>query len=200
MSPMTDDTHADDSRGSLGGQLPAVEPPVGLEARVKATLEARGLVTPAGSAHERTPASRRLAASAWMPRLGFLAAGLLLGFLARTALGTTGGRPPAAATGGQYVLLLYGDPPDDTGAVHVAREREYGRWASQLTRGARWVAGHELGDVIASLGQSDAVASAPERLAGYFVIDAASRERAAEVARSCPHLKYGGRVVVMAVE
>jgi len=36
-------------------------------------------------------------------------------------------------------------------------------------------------------------------LAGYFVIAAPSPERATEVARTCPHLKYGGRVVVMTI-
>jgi hypothetical protein len=134
-----------------------------------------------------------------MRRLGLVAAGVLLGVLARSGLGSTGGRPSGAAVAGQYVLLLYGHAPDDTGSVHLAREREYGRWASQLTGGVRWVAGHELGDVVESLGAQSAGATA-ERLAGYFVIDAPSRARAAEVARTCPHLKYGGRVVVMAIE
>jgi hypothetical protein len=98
------------------------------------------------------------------------------------------------------VLLLYGDTPDDTGAVRVAREREYGRWASTLGGGVRWVGGYELADVVARL--EPAVrppAASQDRLAGYFVIEAPSRERATEVARSCPHLKYGGSVVVMAV-
>jgi len=182
--------NADDGRGSLRDRLPAAEPPAKLAERVKRTLEARELLTPLDST-----SSRR---GPWAARIGYLAAGILLGFAARGALGTPSGRAAAAATAGQYVLLLYGDPADDTGAVHVAREREYGRWASELTGGVRWVAGHELGDVIGTLGpQSDALAR--DRLAGYFVIDAPSRERAAEVARSCPHLKYGGRVVIMAV-
>jgi len=190
MKPRSNDMNADDGRGSLRDRLPAAEPPAKLAERVKRTLEARELLTPLDST-----SSRR---GPWAARIGYLAAGILLGFAARGALGTPSGRAAAAATAGQYVLLLYGDPADDTGAVHVAREREYGRWASELTGGVRWVAGHELGDVIGTLGpQSDALAR--DRLAGYFVIDAPSRERAAEVARSCPHLKYGGRVVIMAV-
>ena len=183
MMRMTNDISTGEGRGSLRDRLPAVEPPTELAARVKATLEHRGLV------RRRSP---------WVARLGYIAAGILLGFAIRGALGTSSGRPPAAATAGQYVLLLYGNPPDDTGAVHAAREREYGRWASELTGGVRWVAGHELDDVIEALGPPGGSVGT-DRLAGYFVIDAPSRERAAEVARSCPHLKYGGRVVVMAI-
>jgi len=194
---MTHDTDADEGRGALRDRLRAPEPPSELADRVKATLEARGLVRQADSTPLSVSTGPRRRAR--ISRIGYLAAGLLLGFAARGALGVTGGRPSAAATAGQYVLLLYGDPPDDTGAVHVAREREYGRWASELRGGVRWVAGHELGAVIESLGPSTA-APFTDRLAGYFVIDAPSRERATEAARSCPHLKYGGRVVVMAVE
>jgi hypothetical protein len=183
---MANDFNIGEGRGSLRDRLPAIEPPTELASRVTATLEARRLVR-----RDRSP---------WVSRLAYIAAGILLGLTLRGALGTTSGRPPAAATAGQYVLLLYGDPPDDTGAVHVAREREYGRWASELTGGVRWVAGHELGDVVDVLGvRAENTLAAHDRLAGYFVIDAPSRERAAEVARSCPHLKYGGRVVVMAV-
>ena len=196
MTRMTNDFNADEGRGSLRDRLPAVEPPPELAERVRATLETRGLITQLDSDIPAPTLPRR---NAWIARLGYLAAGVLLGFFARSALGTTGGGPSAAATAGQYVLLLYGDPADDTGAVHVVREREYGRWASELTGGVRWVAGHELGDVIETLGPPSG-SLANDRLAGYFVIDASSRERAAEVARSCPHLKYGGRVVVMAVE
>jgi len=196
MTRMTNDFNADEGRGSLRHRLPAVEPPPELAERVRATLETRGLIRRLDSGAPAPTLARR---NAWIARLGYVAAGVLLGFVARNALGTTGGRPPTAATAGQYVLLLYGDRADDTGAVHVVREREYGRWASELTGGVRWVAGHELGDVIETLGPPSG-SLANDRLAGYFVIDAPSRARAAEIARSCPHLKYGGRVVVMAVE
>jgi hypothetical protein len=127
-------------------------------------------------------------------------AGFLLGVAVRGALESTSVVRANSAAAGRYVLLLYGDPPGDTGAVHVSREREYGRWASSLAGGARWVGGHELAEVIDELGPAAAPrVSSGERLAGYFVIDAPTRERAADVARSCPHLKYGGRVVLMAI-
>ena len=204
MSNDSDD--ADRGRGGLQDRLRRIEPPADLAPRVQATLESRGLVKApnaggvgtadlAGARPRQADGTR----AAWAFRAGLLAAGFLFGLLARTALSNSGGRPSEASVAGQYVLLLYGDTPGDTGVVHVAREQEYGRWASSL-KDARWVGGHELADVVERLGPAGAPTVPPsDRLAGYFVIEAPSRERAAEVARSCPHLKYGGRVVVMSI-
>jgi hypothetical protein len=36
----------------------------------------------------------------------------------------------------------------------------------------------------------------PDDLVGFFLVQAPSREAAAFLAAECPHLKYGGRVVV----
>jgi hypothetical protein len=192
----------DDGRGSLRGPLPAVEAPPELSGRVKATLESRGLLR---SPNDNRPdagsaaVARRRRVTTWALGAGLDAAGFVIGLVASGTLGRAGGRP-ASAPPGQYVVLLYGDPADDTGAVHVAREQEYGRWASTLSDGARWVGGHELADVVERLEPAGSTPVAyGDRLAGYFVIEAPSRERAADVARSCPPLKYGGRVVVMAV-
>jgi hypothetical protein len=38
-----------------------------------------------------------------------------------------------------------------------------------------------------------------DRLAGYFVIGAASRAEAERIAATCPHLRHGGRVLVKAI-
>lgn len=198
---MTNDTDgADRGRGGLRDRLSGIEPPADLERRVRRTLESRGLVRQ-DATHPSIPlpvgGSRR---AIWIARVGLLAAGVAIGLLVKGSFGTGDGRPSGAAVAGQYVLLLYGDPADDTGAVHVAREREYGRWASTITDGAKWVGGHELADVVERLGPATEVSSASaDRLAGYFVIEAPSRERATEIARSCPHLTYGGRIVIMTI-
>ena len=194
---MNDTDGSDRGRGGLRDRVPHVEPPADLEQRVRATLESRGLVR-----QDAIPPAVRLAGSrraAWLARVGLLAAGVVIGVLAKSSVGSSGGRPSGAAVAGQYVLLLYGDPADDTGTVHVAREREYGQWAATLRDGAKWVGGHELADVVDRLGPASPVSPTADRLAGYFVIEAPSRQRAAEVARSCPHLKYGGRIVVMTI-
>jgi len=190
----TEPNDTDAGRGGLRAHVSSAEPPRELASRVLGTLESRGLVS---------PAKRR--GSPWISRIAVLAAGLVLGILARSAFqeqresrGTIAVQSPID----QYVLLLYGDTPGDTGAVHVAREAEYGRWASALGAGVRWVGGHELHDVVAQFGDSTSPVGSdapPERLAGFFVIEAQSREQAAHVARTCPHLKYGGRVIVMTV-
>ena len=183
-APNDDDT----GRGALRTHLGAPEPDLELESRVRRTLITRGLVRPSPTR-----------ASAWLSRAGLLAAGVLLGVVIRgNWTGQSDSRP--ATQPGQYVLLLLGETLGDTGAVHAAREREYGQWAASLTGGARWVGGHELGAVVDDIGPRPPGTPGADRLAGYFVIDAPSRERAAEVARTCPHVKYGGRVVVMEVE
>lgn len=180
---MIDDPN--DGRGGLRTRLSDPEPPVALQRRVRETLAARGLV--------RQQPSR---AAAWVQRGALIAAGFLFGFIARPASRTA----PSASADGQYVLLLYGDPVDDTGAVHTAREREYGRWASALPDDARWTGGHELGEVVADIRPARGAPLRNDRLAGYFVITASSREGAVRAARSTPHLTYGGRVVLMEVE
>lgn len=176
-----------DDRGGLRTRLPRVSPPAGLERRVLDTLASRGLIRSRPGWNVR-----------WAAGAGLVAAGFILGIL---TTGTRRGTGPFEPTGrmAQYALLLYGDTPGDTGTVHAARASEYGRWASALSAGARWVGGHELGRVIETVGPSAGRAAAGDRMAGYFIIEAASPERAAEVARSSPHVRYGGRVVVMSI-
>src|SRR5262245_35750770 len=93
---MTGHNEIDSGRGALRDALARPEPPPALAGRVRATLEARALV--------RRPASLR---TVWLTRAGLLAAGILIGVLARSV-----SREPTEAardTRGQYVLLLFGD-------------------------------------------------------------------------------------------
>ena len=188
---INDPNDADDGRGSLREHVGAAGPPSALAGRVRATLEARGLV-------RQPPARPRT----WAVRSGLLAAGVVIGFVMGFASRAAARPTPVAvpSTAPQYVLLLYGDPVDDTGAVHSAREREYGRWASSLRDPVSWVGGHELGEVVAELAPTGSTPLRSDRLAGYFVIAAASRAQASAAARSVPHLAYGGRAVLMEVE
>ena len=72
-----------------------------------------------------------------------------------------------------------------------------------MRRNGRFVAGEKLEDggrVVSSSGES--AVPAPDSqggVAGYFVFGAKSLEDAVAIARSCPHVKHGGRITVRAV-
>lgn len=167
----------DDSagRGGLRDHLPPHRAPAGLRDRVHGTLASRGA---AGRSRLR--------------RWGGLAAAAVLLFVAGVGTGRATQPAPASAPAATYALLLYGghETPNE---VPGARAQEYGRWAANLT-GARFVSGEELGPVVGAYGPT--APSSQERVEGFFLIDAPTDTAAIAVARQCPHLKYGGRVVL----
>jgi hypothetical protein len=97
-----------------------------------------------------------------------------------------------------YMLLLYDvtpTPPEE----EAARVSEYGAWARRVGAGGNLKGAEKLKDETIVLGP--AFAGREEgTLGGFFVIAAETRERALEIARGCPHLRYGGRVVVRPVD
>jgi hypothetical protein len=169
-------------------------PPSDLRARVLRTLRAQGLLRPAGR---------------WGPPAVRVAAGLLL-----FALGGLAGRltaPQAPAVGGtgmpRYMLLLYADEEFQWDVPETRLVEEYRDWAVGL-RAARFVRGERLDELELMLTSGDAVPGAPLAgraarsrigLSGYFVIEAASWEDAVALARTCPHLRYGGRIALRPV-
>jgi hypothetical protein len=79
-------------------------------------------------------------------------------------------------------------------------------WASAERKDGAVEGGEKLKDgddvAIEPDGSIGPVAPAPgaSRLAGYFVIRAADRRTALEIARTCPHVRYGGRIVLREIE
>ena len=110
----------------------------------------------------------------------------------------------------EYVLLLHENagefaslPPDQQKAA-VA---EYQAWGGQLAEAGHLVGGQKLaedaGRVMAqSNGHIDVStpALAGESIGGLFHVRADSYERVVELARSCPHLKYGNRIEIRQVD
>jgi hypothetical protein len=149
-----------------------VDPPPALETRVVMALRERGLLR----------RKRRL----WPGAAA--AAALLAAFAAGWSLGARGREPVATAP--RYVLLLYGAA---TSGGEVDRVSEYREWARGVRAGGRVTGGERLGDEdIATFGAE------PPRTAirGYFVLEAASDRDAAAIARTHPHVRHGGSVVV----
>jgi len=107
-----------------------------------------------------------------------------------------------------FVLLLEEDSSFQhapTGSESV-RVNEYRDWAIGIAQSGHAISGEELSAenlTIVSTNGAVAIESidpTEPRVGGYFVIRAQSLEQAAQLASSCPHLRYGGRVVIRRVQ
>jgi hypothetical protein len=109
---------------------------------------------------------------------------------ARRGAGTPDGRMP------QYVLLLLEDSTFRGGAQvgHDSLVAEYSAWAGELAGTGNLIMGEELDPAAYPLG--NVTLEGVNRVTGLFVITAESLEKAMGIARSCPHLRYGGGLVV----
>jgi hypothetical protein len=60
------------------------------------------------------------------------------------------------------------------------------------------ISGLKLQDSSAALGETDTAASF--ELAGLFLVTARDMEEVRRIAETCPHLRYGGGIVIRPVE
>ena len=188
---------SDAERRALESLATEAPPPPGVEDRVVEELSRRGAFAP-----RRRPQAAFMAAAAAAAAL--FAAGVLVGAGARSFRREP---PPAGHAGAsvepRFALFLLDEPPGGA-AEEPARVAEYKRWAAGLP-GGRLVAGEKLGDDARLLTSAPTAPEAPatgtagdgaNALRGYFVIRAPDFARALEVARTCPHLRRGGRILV----
>jgi len=167
----------DDPQDPLPGLRIDVRPPPALRARVHASLTQRGFLARAGP-------NRTLRAV-----LGVAAAALLV------FLGYAAGRAPShpPTQDGRFVLLLYESPGHTVDRPEAELVEEYSAWARSL--GAAFELGEKLADESIVLGGTP-TAEEGDVVAGFFVLRAANVAEARRLAQSCPHLRYGGRIVV----
>jgi hypothetical protein len=133
----------------------------------------------------------------------------LLLFAGGLAIGRLGGPPRSAEDGRpRFALFLYEGPEYDQPPPDgmVQRVQEYVAWATEQRANGAVVDGEKLREdadlAIEPDGSTGEVAAVPgaSRLAGYFVVRADDRRAAAEIARTCPHVRYGGRIVIREIE
>lgn len=162
-----------------------ISPPPAVEERIVAALKRRGLI------RSGLPGVR---AARW---LGAVAASVAIagaGYL----LGRASTRPPAPPEPRYALFLLRGAeegtlPPRE----EATRVEEYRSWAKGLAGDGRYVTGEKLEDRAGRLGAPDSSAAPPqEELRGFFVISASDFDDALAVARGCPHLRHGGKILV----
>lgn len=115
------------------------------------------------------------------------------------------GAGQAPSSDGGFLLLLYvdGDYQAPRTGSELDRIEEYRNWARQVARRGIPIRGERLaGEGLRLTGGQGGVRQEPvvsDTLSGYFVVGVTNRREAEEVARSCPHLRYGGRLVVKAI-
>ena len=176
----------------------AATPPPHLKGRVLRSLEQRGLLQ---------VTTWSVARRSGRP-IGAVAAGVLL-FAAGVAFGRRS-MVSAADTRPSFALLLYegadfhGDRPESALIV------EYRAWAESLRARGVLVRGEALdtatqlmrqtpqGVQVQSDGGGRGV-SDQGVLTGFFIIHAADEAEAVAVARTCPHLRHGGRIALRRV-
>jgi hypothetical protein len=174
-------------------------PPPALEERVVDALKAKQLIVTA------TGGTRMKMQYAINAAIAIVA--MVAGLAAGQRLDGTAPQPAEAVTGNQYALLLYENEsyrdPDPGGME--ARIAEYSQWAREVAGTGRYVAGEKLTDDALLLmpdGARNRTIPAAEQgeLEGFFIISASDLEEAAEIAATCPHLRYGGTVSLRRIE
>ncbi len=178
-----------------------VDPPPRLKRRVDRTLRARGLLASGRPSWQRTMLATAAA-------LGLLLSGFALGSLATGGEPEPGGPETLEVAGADepgFLLLLYEDADFQPAIQEAALVAEYGKWAAEVAGDGVTITGQKLGETSLllesphgdALSVQDRESGSPiGRLGGYFVLSTDDRAQALEIARSCPHLRHGGRILV----
>lgn len=130
-----------------------------------------------------------------------LAAALVLVWIGRGWLMPEASTRPA---GDRYVLLLRDGEYDDSNMTpEMMRDRvaEYVQWSNEWGEKGRPMSGEKLTQEAVRFGPGANEKIDPSlTLAGFFVFAADSLPQAEAVAKSCPHLKYGGAIELRKVD
>ncbi len=174
-------------------------PPPALENRVVNALHRKGLLRREGKSFRPRLRMMLLAAT---PSLASLLLGVFLGSWLWPAEQVS---PILTSPLPRFLLLLRN--PADTFRSDIPPEKlrtEYAAWAGRLAETGAFLQGEELEDrhrlLTASSVESGADRLAPSGpVSGYFLIQARDSEQAAQIARGCPHLSYGGAIELRAL-
>ena len=111
----------------------------------------------------------------------------------------------------EYVLLLRSSPekPRETSPETIRQSvLEYSAWARKTAEQGHLLQGEKLKDEAKMLsrvnGNLEIAGEEPDEakkmVEGFFVIKAETYQQAVEIAKDCPHLKYGGKIEVREIE
>ena len=158
-------------------------PPRGLEEATVAALRERGLVR---------PMPRRLAAAAALVAV----AATLVVAVGWSVMHRSAAPAPVPQASPRFVLLLYAGT-DPIGGTPDTRRREYAQWVRDVAAGGAAISGEELSENAREVPpRADAQPIAGPLPRGFFVVGAPDLDAAQRIASTCPHLRYGGRIVI----
>jgi len=180
---MTDDDLTAEERDRLRrARIDPVAPPA-LEDRTVEALRQRGLLR-----RSRHP----LMAVAWPTAAALaLAVGAMWLVTQRSSSSSAG-----IAPGPRFVLLLYAGSDPVTGTADE-RRREYAQWARDIASRGVPISGEELSEEAHQIPPGgDAPPAFSPLPRGFFIVQAPDLASAERLASTCPHLRYGGRIVV----
>ena len=175
-----------------------VAPPRRLEDDTVAILRERGLVRP--PLRIRSLASARWTWAIAATLVALFGWGIAREFR-RAPSGVATNSVAAAIAGPRYMLLLYAGGTPVAGTPDT-RRREYADWARTIASRGVAISGEELADEAREVGIGTSDADSPVAPAsgllprGYFLVSAPDIDSAQRIAATCPHLRYGGRIVV----
>ncbi len=158
-------------------------PPDALRQRVLRSLKDQGLV--------REPSRPRMR--------GVLAAIIVLAALA-AGFGVGRMRTETGYSGPRFAFLLYEDSTFRAAHTPGSGVAEYTAWARTLAAEGKLESGEKLGALARSVGNVAAPVQGDGSPTGLFIIHAPDLAAAAEIARTSPHVRYGGTIVVHAIE
>jgi hypothetical protein len=188
--PEERDDREDEALRALSREEP---PPPELEERVVAALRETGVIGRRG--RRSTAGWLRLAAALACVGLGWLARGALP---AAPPASPPTPAPESSAQGSLYLLLLSPLAKDADPEIEAALVQEYGSWARRLHGEGRLVSAEKLGRGVRWV--PAAAAQSAANVSGFFVIRAANLDEAEAIARACPHIRHGGRVLVRDID
>jgi len=130
----------------------------------------------------------------WLPSLAAAVVFFIVGYFSTSFLQKT-----IPASQQQYALFLY-----ENASFTVVDEnrlvQEYTTWAVNLSQQEKLAGAEKLDDDIAVwLGESS-VKNVNSAISGYFIIYAQNLEEAQEIAKSHPHITYGGGIELRPIE
>jgi len=189
MSNQSNDYWSEEERETMKKLYGELTPPPELESRTVGALKRRGMFG--------FPA-----ANPWPRRMVFLtgaAALYLLGLFSPSVVGVFETARPAS---GEYLLLLH-ETPASMSASEADQVREYTMWARQLAEAGALKSGEKLGETVSSLtgdGPSVSGKAGVGDVSGFFLLYAPTFEDAMAIARTCPHLRYGGSIELRRID